>query len=58
MTGVQTCALPILYISASITDTPLEKVVRNIFKFITVNYSVTLLVIFIPALVTWLPSLM
>ena len=47
-----------MYISASITDTPLEKVVRNIFKFITVNYSVTLLVIFIPALVTWLPSLM
>ena len=48
----------LMYISASITDTPLEKVVRNIFKFITVNYSVTLLVIFIPALVTWLPSLM
>ena len=48
----------LMYISASITDTPLEKVVKNIFKFITVNYSVTLLVIFIPALVTWLPSLM
>ena len=48
----------LMYISASITDTPLEKVVKNIFKFIAVNYSVTLLVIFIPALVTWLPSLM
>lgn len=47
----------LLYISANITNTPLGKVTRQIWQFIAVNYGVTLLVIFIPAIVTFLPML-
>ena len=47
----------LMYIASSITDTPLSKTVKQIWKFLLVNYGVTILVIFVPALVTLLPSL-
>ena len=46
-----------MYIASSITDTPLSKTVKQIWKFLFVNYGVTILVIFVPVLVTLLPSL-
>ena len=47
----------LIYLSANITNTPLRKVAKEIWQFIAVNYGITLLVIFIPAIVTLLPSL-
>lgn len=47
----------LMYITANITNTPLGKVVRNIWQIIAVNYGVTILAIFIPAIVTLIPSL-
>lgn len=47
----------LMYIASSITDTPLSKTVKQIWKFLFVNYGVTILVIFVPVLVTLLPSL-
>jgi len=47
----------LMYLSANVTGTPLGKVVKSIWQFIVVNYGVTLLVIFIPAIVMWLPTL-
>ena len=47
----------LLYLSANVTNTPLGKVVKNIWQFIVVNYGVTLLVIFVPAIVMWLPTI-
>ena len=47
----------LMYLSANITDTPLGKVVKNIWQFIAVNYAVTILTIFIPAIVLLLPKL-
>ena len=47
----------LMYLSANITETPLSKVVKSIWQFIAVNYTVTILAIFIPAIVTLLPKL-
>ena len=47
----------LMYLSANITGTPLSKVVKSIWQFIAVNYTVTILAIFIPAIVTLLPKL-
>lgn len=47
----------LMYITANITNTPLGKVVRNIWQILAVNYGVTILAIFIPAIVTLIPSL-
>lgn len=47
----------LMYLSANITGTPLSKVVKSIWQFIAVNYTVTVLAIFIPAIVTLLPKL-
>ena len=47
----------LMYLAANITDTPLGKVVKNIWQFIAVNYAVTILTIFIPAIVLLLPKL-
>lgn len=47
----------LMYLSANITETPLSKVVKSIWQFIAVNYTVTILTIFIPAIVTLLPKL-
>ena len=47
----------LMYLAANITDTPLGKVVKNIWQFIAVNYAVTILTIFIPAIVMLLPQL-
>lgn len=47
----------LMYLSANITNTPLGRVVKSIWQFIAVNYAVTFLTIFIPAIVTLLPSL-
>ena len=48
----------LMYIASSITGTDLGRVVRYIFRFIIVNYAVVILVIFIPQIALWLPSLM
>ena len=48
----------LMYIASSITGTDLGKVVRYIFRFIIVNYGVVILVIFVPKVALWLPSLM
>lgn len=48
----------LMYISSSITNTPLSKVVKNIWQFISINYGITILVIFFPIIVTFLPSLL
>ena len=48
----------LMYISSSITGTDLGEVVKHIFKFIVVNYGVVILVIFVPKVALWLPSLM
>lgn len=47
----------LMYIASSITDTPLAKTVKQIWQFLFVNYGVTILVIFVPVLVTLLPTL-
>ena len=47
----------LMYIASSITDTPLAKTVKQIWQFLAVNYGVTILVIFVPAIVTLLPAL-
>ena len=47
----------LMYIASSITDTPLAKTVKHIWSFLAVNYGVTILVIFIPAIVTFLPAM-
>jgi C4-dicarboxylate transporter DctM subunit len=47
----------LMYIASSITDTPLAKTVKQIWSFLAVNYGVTILVIFVPAIVTLLPAL-
>ena len=47
----------LMYIASSITDTPLAKTVKQIWQFLFVNYGVTILVIFVPAIVTLLPAL-
>ena len=47
----------LMYIASSITDTPLAKTVKQIWQFLAVNYGVTILVIFIPAIVTFLPAM-
>jgi C4-dicarboxylate transporter DctM subunit len=47
----------LMYIASSITDTPLAKTVKHIWAFLCVNYGVTILVIFVPAIVTLLPAL-
>ena len=47
----------LMYIASSITDTPLAKTVKQMWQFLAVNYGVTILVIFIPAIVTFLPAM-
>jgi len=47
----------LIYLAANITKTKLERVVRYIWRFIAVNYTVTILVILIPWLVMIIPRL-
>lgn len=47
----------LIYLAANITKTKLEKVVRHIWSFIAVNYTVTIAVIFFPIIVTLIPKL-
>jgi len=47
----------LMYLASNVTGTPLGRVVKNIWQFIVINYGVTLLVIFIPAIVMWLPTI-
>lgn len=47
----------LMYLSSAITNTPLGKVLKNSWWFIAVNYAVTIAVIFLPAIVTFLPKL-
>lgn len=48
----------LMYIAAGITNTPLSKVVKNIWRFIAVNYTVVILAIIFPVIVTLLPQLL
>ena len=57
MGGMSPPAGLLMYITASCTNTPLEKVVRHIWPFLAANYVIVLAVILFPALVTWLPGL-
>ena len=47
----------LIYLAANITKTKLEKVIKHIWSFIAVNYTITILAIFFPIIVTLLPKL-
>lgn len=45
-----------LYISSSLTNIKLEKLVRSIWPFLTVSIVALLIITYVPQLVTWLPA--
>ncbi|HIC67641.1 MAG TPA: TRAP transporter large permease subunit [Paracoccus sp.] len=48
----------VLFVMCGITKVSMASMIRNVWPFVTVQYLVLLLCLFVPGLVTWLPRIL